>query len=71
MARIRRLKPDIWQSADFARLSLVGRLAFVIMITQADDEGRLRTGAHHLALAFFLFFRVADAMSGAVSWSCT
>src|SRR5438046_1410541 len=23
------------------------------MITQADDEGRLRTGAHHLALAFF------------------
>lgn len=53
MARIRRLKPEIWQSADFTRLALLGRLAFIVMITQADDEGRLRTNAHHLALAYF------------------
>lgn len=52
MARIRRIKPEIWQSADFARLSVVGRLTFIALVTQADDEGRLRTDPQHLAIAF-------------------
>lgn len=51
-SRIRTLKPEIWTSRDIGRLSAVGRLAFIAMITQADDEGRLHTDAHHLATAF-------------------
>jgi hypothetical protein len=47
--RHRSLKPSIWTSKDVVRLSVVGRLVFIVMITQADDEGRLHTDAHHLA----------------------
>jgi len=48
--RIRTLKPEIWQSRDFVGLDNLGKLTFIALITQADDEGRLRTDAHHLAL---------------------
>lgn len=47
--RIRSIKPEIWQSADFVGLSVLGRLAFVALISNADDEGRLRTDTSHLA----------------------
>lgn len=46
--RIRSLKPEIWQSADFMALSPVGRLAFIALITLADDDGRLKMTAAHL-----------------------
>jgi len=49
VARIRYLKPHIWTSKDIVRLSAIGRLVFVVMITQADDEGRLHTDPYHLA----------------------
>jgi hypothetical protein len=55
--RIRTIKPEIWHSADFLRLSWLGRLAFVTLITQADDEGRLKTDA--LTLSTFLVPAVA------------
>jgi len=46
--RIRTLKPEIWQSRDAIALSAVGKVAFVGMITLADDEGRLETDPQHL-----------------------
>jgi len=52
MARIRYLKPHIWTSRDVVRLTAVGRLVFVVLITQADDEGRLHGDPHHLATVY-------------------
>jgi hypothetical protein len=48
MSRIRSIKPEIWLSEDYQNLSPAGRLAFVYMITNADDHGRLRTSPAHL-----------------------
>lgn len=50
--RIRTIKPELWQSADFLALSLLGRLTFLALISNADDAGRLRTDAKHLARTF-------------------
>lgn len=52
MARIRSIKPEIWHSHDMCRLSILGRLVVVILITQADDEGRLHTDAAHVSSAY-------------------
>lgn len=41
MARIRSLKPELWQDEAVGDLSRDARLLFVGLITQADDEGRL------------------------------
>lgn len=49
MARIRSIKPESWRSRDMTSLSILGRLVFVVLITQADDEGRQHTDAHHIA----------------------
>lgn len=40
MARKRMIDPNIWQSEDFNSLSLMGRLLFIGMFSNADDEGR-------------------------------
>lgn len=45
MPRIRSLKPDLWQDAKICRLGRDARLLFLGMITQADDEGRMRASA--------------------------
>lgn len=45
MARIRTLKPTIWDSEQLAEVSVNARLLFVGLITQADDEGRLKGSA--------------------------
>lgn len=50
MPRIRTLKPELWQSEDFMSLSMVGQLAFIALITLADDEGRVKTTAKHLTV---------------------
>jgi hypothetical protein len=42
MARIRTLKPELWQHEKIGRLSRDERLLFIVLITQADDDGRLR-----------------------------
>lgn len=41
MARIRSLKPDIWDDDAIGDLTRDERLLFVALITQADDDGRL------------------------------
>jgi DnaD/phage-associated family protein len=54
MARKRQLDPGIWTSEQFMRLkSPNARLLFIGMITQADDEGRLRGGPLYLKSTIF------------------
>lgn len=63
--RIRSLKPEIWRSPDFTKLSNVGRLVFVALITQADDAGRLRSfDATHLASIYCAFGTTAEEVEG-------
>ncbi|MFI1890271.1 hypothetical protein [Streptomyces jumonjinensis] len=42
MARIRTIKPEIWESEDIASVSVTATLTFIGLLTQADDEGRFR-----------------------------
>jgi hypothetical protein len=49
MARIRTIKPELWTSEDFCRLSAVGSLTFLALIGHADDEGRVKTTPQHVA----------------------
>lgn len=42
MRRIRSIKPELPESESIGRLSLQGRLLFILLFTLADDEGRLR-----------------------------
>lgn len=42
MARIRTLKPTIWESEQVSDVSVEARLTFIGLITQADDHGRLK-----------------------------
>lgn len=42
MARIRTIKPDVWEDEAIGRVSRDARLLFIGLITQADDDGRLR-----------------------------
>jgi hypothetical protein len=49
MPRIRTLKPEIWGSQSFNRLSRDARLVFIGLITQADDEGFFRADVRTLA----------------------
>jgi hypothetical protein len=47
--RIRTIKPELWNSDDFNALSAHGRLVFLWLIGQADDEGRLKASADLIA----------------------
>lgn len=47
------LDPNIWDSADFAQLSLLSKLIFIGMISNADDEGRGRANANYLKSKIF------------------
>lgn len=49
MARIRSLKPEMWGSESIGRLSRDARLLFIGLITQVDDEGRIRASSRGLA----------------------
>lgn len=51
--RIRTIKPDIWQDEALGRVPLGARLLYIGMITQADDEGRLRASPALLRAALF------------------
>lgn len=42
MARIRSIKPDLWTSEKLGSLSRDHRLLFIGLISNADDDGRLR-----------------------------
>src|SRR5580658_7195936 len=42
MPRIRTVKPEFFDDPDIANLSVVARLVFIGLWTQADREGRMR-----------------------------
>ena len=48
MARIRSVKPDIWDSEKLGRKSILARLNFKGLISLADDEGRGRGNLEYL-----------------------
>jgi hypothetical protein len=52
MPRIRSIKPEIWLSEDFRALSEAGRMTFICLITIADDAGRAKASANHLARVY-------------------
>ena len=66
MARKRMISPDIWDSENFSKLSVLARLIFIGMFSNADDEGRGRAKASFLKSKLFPYdesMRVADVES--------
>lgn len=53
MARKRQIDPEVWRSEQFVALSLPARLLWIGLISQADDEGRLKGGPLWLKMAIF------------------
>jgi|GEM_PF-1769645 len=63
MARKRMIDPNIWQSEDFNSLSILARLVFIGMFSNADDEGRGRAKPVYLKSVIFPYdenIRVVD-----------
>jgi hypothetical protein len=61
MARIRTIKPDIWGSEQLGSVSRAARLLFIGLITQADDEGRLKGSPRRLKATIFPYDDDIDA----------
>jgi hypothetical protein len=53
MARIRTIKPEIWEDELFGTLSRDAQLVFIGLISQADDDGRQRGAAALLRSALW------------------
>lgn len=53
MARKRMIDPGIWTSEDFSNLSMLARLIWVGLISNADDEGRGRANIAYLKSQLF------------------
>ncbi len=53
MARKRQIDPDIWTSEQVISLQVEARLLFIGMISQADDEGRLKGSPLSLKVSIF------------------
>lgn len=53
MARKRIIDPNIWESPDFATLSLLGKVIFIGMFSLADDEGRGKANPVYLRSKLF------------------
>ena len=63
MARKRMISPEIWDSENFSKLSVLAKLIFIGMFSNADDEGRGRAKAAFLKSKLFPYddsMRVAD-----------
>lgn len=65
-ARIRTLKPEVWQDEKVVDLSRDARLLFVGLITMADDEGRLR--APTAGILGHVFPHDDDAVTFLATW---
>lgn len=53
MARKRMIDPGIWTSEDFSNLSMLARLIWVGLISNADDEGRGKANVAYLKSQLF------------------
>ncbi len=61
MARIRTLKPSLWESEKIGRLPDLARLTFIGLISIADDEGRGRGAPAYLKGALHTYADHIDA----------
>lgn len=61
MARIRSLKPDMWQDEQLGTVAIEAQTLFVGLITQADDEGRLKGGATRMRALIWPYKTNLDA----------
>ena len=60
------ISPEIWDSENFSKLSILARLVFIGMFSNADDEGRGKAKAAFLKSKLFPYdesMRVADVES--------
>lgn len=53
MARKRMIDPGIWTSEDFSNLSMLARLIWIGLISNADDEGRGKANTAYLKSQLF------------------
>ena len=53
MARKRMIDPNIWESEDFSKLSVLARLVFIGIFSNADDDGRGRGKSAYLKSIIF------------------
>lgn len=53
MARKRMIDPNMWQSEDFGKLSLLAKIVFIGLFSNADDEGRGRANPVFLKSILF------------------
>lgn len=63
MARKRMISPEMWQSEDFSKLSILARLVFIGLFSNADDEGKGRAKPVYLKSILFPYdekIRVTD-----------
>lgn len=58
MARKRMIDPGIWGSEDFAKLSILARLIFIGLFSNADDEGRGRANPAYIKSTVFPYDNV-------------
>lgn len=55
MARKRMIDPSFWDDLNVAKLSIAGRLCFIGMVSNADDEGRIEADPRYIKRAVFGF----------------
>lgn len=63
MARKRMISPNIWEDPSFNKLSITARLAFIGMISNADDEGFLRGDLGSLKRLVFGFDLIIEDLN--------
>lgn len=49
----RMITPEIWTNEKFGELDLIGKLTFIGLITNADDDGRIKGNPNHLKVKIF------------------
>lgn len=63
LARRRMICPEIWESEDFSTLSLLSRLLFIGMFSNADDEGKGKANPSLLKSKVFMYDKDVDEKS--------
>lgn len=49
------IDPSIWEDEDFGKLTMAGKLLFIGLFSNADDEGRLRGNPAYLKSTIFMY----------------
>lgn len=68
MARIRTIKPEMWQDERLASVSIPSRLLFVMLISTADDAGRFRAAGPLLRGALFPWDEASVKSDDVAAW---